>query len=166
MTSPGAATAAVALAALAVGAAACVGSDGSRPRSLAATAQHYTVRGEYSAVQLDRVDALSVVGGQVVLRGAPADLTVELPASADPQHPARHWALVSDAHVDGRRQITFTESESVTDVTIELPDGEAPVHFDVFAARQGGGEVLVFACGDREAGPPSLYGYVTIVKRT
>ena len=42
-----------------------------------------------------------------------------------------------------------------------LPDGDATVHFDVFAARDEG-EVLVFALGDRQAGQPSLYGHITI----
>ena len=50
------------------------------------------------------------------------------------------------------------------DITIELPDGLAPLHFDVFAGRAGG-EVMVFASGDRADGPPSLCGSLTIERR-
>lgn len=32
--------------------------------------------------------------------------------------------------------------------------------------RQGAGEVLVFACGDSTAGPASLFGYVTIGRKS
>ena len=110
---------------------------------------------------LDRVDALKVEKGRLVVKGAPADVVVNLPASADLERPARHWALVTDAHVDGHRLFVFTEAESVKDISIELPEGEAPLHFDVFATRDGG-EILVFATGDRQGGTLSLFGHLTI----
>jgi hypothetical protein len=131
------------------------------PYKLTVKSADYTVDGAYSRAKIDRVDAVRVDNGRLVLKGSPADLAVDFPASANPDKPARHWALVTDAHVDGRRLITFTEAELVKDVSIELPDGDAPVHFDVFAARDEG-EVLVFAVGDRQAGQPSLYGHIAI----
>ena len=131
------------------------------PRKLTVTSNDYTVDGRYAFAAIDRIDAVRVENGRLVLKGAPADLAVDFPAAANPDQPARHWALVTDAHVDGRRLITFTEAEHVKDVSIELPDGDAQVHFDVFAARDGG-EVLVFAVGDRQANQPSLYGHITI----
>jgi hypothetical protein len=138
--------------------------DSAGPHKLRVTSTDYRVDGSYSFVKIDRVDAMRVDNGRLFLKGAPADLAVDFPASAHPEKPARHWALVTDAHVDGQRLLTFTEAEFVKDVSIELPDSDAPVHFDVFAARDDG-EVLVFALGDRQAGQPSLYGHITIKHR-
>jgi hypothetical protein len=143
------------------GGAACERTVSVGPQTLTVDSKDYTVRGEYSAATLDRVDALKVERGRLVLKGAPADIVVDLPAAADLERPARHWALVTDAHPDGHRLVVFTEAESVKDVSIELPDGEAPLHFDVFASRDGG-EILVFATGDRQTGSPTLYGYAAI----
>jgi hypothetical protein len=140
--------------------AACQGPSAG-PHRLTVTSTDYAVDGSYTLVKIDRVDAVRVENGRLLLKGAPADVAVDFPAGANPDKPARHWALVTDAHVDGRRLITFTEAELVKDVSIELPDGDAPVHFDVFSAREEG-EVLVFAVGDRQAGQPSLYGHITI----
>lgn len=146
------------------GAAACERTAPVGPQTLTVTSKDYTVRGEYSAAPLDRVDALKVERGRLVLKGAPADVVADLPAAADLERPARHWALVTDAHVEGHRLVVFTEAESVKDVSIELPDGEAPIHFDVFASRDGG-EILAFATGDRLTGSPTLYGYAAITPK-
>ena len=146
------------------GGAACEQADPTAARTLTAASEAYTVRGEYTPAPLDRVDALKVEHGRLVLKGTPADVALNLPAAADLERPARHWALVTDAHVDGHRLFVFSETESVKDVSIELPDSEAPLHFDVFATRDGG-EILVFATGDRRAGTPSLYGHVTIKRK-
>jgi hypothetical protein len=142
--------------------AACQGPS-TGPRKLVATSNDYRVDGSYAPANIDRVDGVRVDNGRLVLKGAPADVIVDFPAAANPDKPVRprHWALVTDAHVDGRRLITFTEAEFVKDVSIELPDGDAPVHFDVFGARDEG-EVLVFALGDRAASQPSLVGHITI----
>jgi len=151
------------IAVLGIGAA-CERHAAAAPQKLTVTSTDYTVNGEYVSVPLDRVDGVKVEQGRLVVKGAPADVAVEVPPSADLERIARHWALVTDAHVDGHRLVVFTEAESVKDVSIELPDGEAPIHFNVFAARDGG-EILVFATGDRQSGPPSLYGYVLIQGR-
>ena len=143
------------------GAAACERTVPVGPQTLTVASKDYTARGEYSAATLDRVDALKVERGRLVLKGAPADIVVDHPAAADLERPARHWALVTDAHLEGHRLVVFTEAESVKDVSIELPDGEATLHFDVFASRDGG-EILVFATGDRQTGSPTLYGYAAI----
>jgi hypothetical protein len=142
-------------------AAACERHAAAAPQKLTVTSTDYTVIGEYVSVPLDRVDGVRVEQGRLVVKGAPADVAVDVPPSADLERTARHWALVTDAHVDGRRLVVFTEAESVKDVSIELPDGEAPLHFDVFATRDGG-EILVFATGARQSGPPSLFGYVVM----
>jgi hypothetical protein len=131
------------------------------PHKLTVSSNDYAVAGTYTLAKIDRVDAVRVEQGRLVLKGSPADVTVDFPATAISDKPARHWALVTDAHVEGHRLITFTEAELVKDVSIELPDGDAPVHFDVFSARDEG-EVLVFAVGDRQAGQQSLYGHITI----
>ena len=134
------------------------------PRTIIATSQVYAVRGQLAPIALDIVDALKVTDGRVVLRGGTVELTEPPPANADPQRPGRHWALVTDAHVGGARAVTFTEAESVTDFSIELPDGDAPIHFAVFAGRTGG-DVMIFASGDSRASSPSYYGSVTIERR-
>jgi hypothetical protein len=74
----------------------------------------------------------------------------------------RHWALVTDAHAGGHRLVTFTHSETVKDVSAELPDSEAPVYFLTFAKRSGPGEVLIVATGDRQAGAPPVFGQIVI----
>ncbi len=144
--------------------AACERHAAAAPQKLTATSTDYTVNGEYVSVPLDRVDGVRVEQGRLVVKGAPADVAVDVPPSADLERTARHWALVTDAHVDGHRLVVFTEAESVKDVSIELPDGEAPIHFNVFATRDGG-EILVFATGDRQSGPASLYGYVVLKRK-
>jgi len=149
---------------LMTGVAGCAGRSAG-PRTLKATSTDYTVHGEYAFVALDRVESLKVENGHLVLHGPPADLVLDLPPSVDPVRPARHWALVTDSHLDGGHQYTFSESESVTDITIELPEGQAPLHFEVFAGRAGG-EVMVFASGDRANGPPSLWGFLSIGRRS
>ena len=146
------------------GGAACARAVPAGARDLQVASADYTVRGEYSPVALDRVDALAVEHGRLVLKGSPADIVVNAPAAADLGRPERHWALVTDAHVSGHRLFVFTDAESVRDVSIELPDSEAPLHFDVFALRDGG-EILAFALGDRQAAAPSLWGYVTIRRK-
>ena len=151
------------IAVLGIGAA-CERHAAAAPQKLTVTSTDYAVNGEYVSVPLDRVDGVKVEQGRLVVKGVHADVAVDVPPSADLERIARHWALVTDAHVDGHRLVVFTEAESVRDVSIELPDGEAPIHFNVFAARDGG-EILVFATGDRQSGPPSLYGYVLIQGR-
>jgi hypothetical protein len=159
---------AAALAALGLAATSLIPGCGGRdvhphgPHPLTVTSQDYAVHGEYTSVPLDRVDVLAIERGRAVLKGAPADHAVDLPAAADPARPVRHWALVTESHTPGRRLLTFTHSELVKDVLVELPEGDAAVRFGVFADRDGIGDVLVFATGDRETGPSSLYGYVRI----
>jgi hypothetical protein len=142
--------------------AACAQSQSQGSLPLRVTSNDYVVRGEYRFVDGDRIDALTIENGRAVLKGSPADLAVDLPPAADPARPLHHWALVTDAHVDGHRLVIFTHSEAVKDVSVELPDGESPVRFAAFASRTGNDEVLVFASGDRKAGSPSLVGHVAI----
>jgi hypothetical protein len=155
-----AAALAISAAAAAVGCARRVEPSGTVP--LTVTSSDYVVRGEYRFVNRDRIDALTIENGRAIVNGPPADLAVDLPSSIDPARRVRHWALVTDAHVDGHRMITFTESEAVKDFSVELPEGDAAVHFAAFASRTGGDEILVFASGDRRTGSPSLVGHVTI----
>lgn len=155
-----------AVAALAVSAglvlAACAQAQPQGPLPLRVTSNDYVVRGDYRIVDRDRIDALTIENGRAVLKGSPTDLAVDLPSDADPARPLRHWALVTDAHVDGHRLVVFTHSEAVRDVSIELPEGESPVRFAAFASRTGNDEVLVFASGDRKSGSPSLFGHIAI----
>ena len=145
-------------------AAACSQPIPAGPRPIAVTSQQYTVKGEITPVTLDSVESLQVKDGHIVLHGPSGDVFEDLPADADPSKPTRHWALVTDSHVGGVRTVVFTEAESVTDVAVELPEGEAPLRFQMFASRRGG-EVLLLASGDRKSSSPSYFGYVTIKKK-
>jgi hypothetical protein len=156
---------AVAAALAAVSLTGCGGRSADGPHTITASSDVYTVAGQYSRVPLDRVDGLTIEQGKLMLHGAPANIAIDLPAGANPERPTRHWALVSDAHLEGRRLVTFTETESVTDFALDLPDGEAPLWFRVFD-RPAGGEVLVFASGDAKAGEPSIFGFVTIARKS
>jgi hypothetical protein len=152
------AAAAVSAAALA----ACARPDPQGPLPLTVTSSDYVVAGDYRLVDRERIDALTIEHGRAVLKSSPTDLAIDLPSAVDPTRPVQHWALVTDAHVGGHRLVVFTHSQAVKDVSVELPDGESPIRFAAFAARTGGGEVLVFASGDRKTGSPSLVGHVVI----
>ena len=128
------------------------------PASITGSSQTHKVRGQYAPLALDSIDAVSIRDGQLVLRGASGEATVDAPAGADLSRPTRHWALTTEATADGRRVVTFTHSQSVEDFTIELPEAAAELRYGVFSAP-GGGEVMVFAWG---GGGQSFWGHVTI----
>jgi hypothetical protein len=143
---------------------ACRPAPRSGPQRLVVRSANYAVEGDYRLVPLDRIDGVANANGALVLKGAPADLPIDAPADADLASPTRRWALVTDARVEGHRLITFTESERVEDVSVELPESDGPVYFASFAAR-GGGEVLVFATGDSGNDQARLFGHITIRPR-
>ena len=132
-----------------------------QPSPLSGTSQTLTVRGQYVGVEaLDRVERVSIDNGRLVLRGS-TTVTVELPPSADPTMPVRHWALLTETDLGRMRAINFTHDESLDEFTIELPASMAPLRFGVFAGRDGA-EVMVFAWGDNSR---CYWGYVTIARR-
>jgi hypothetical protein len=108
---------AVAAALVAVSLTGCRGGSADGPHTVAASSDVYTVAGQYSRVPLDRVDGLTIEQGKLMLHGPPANIAIDLPAGARAERPTRHWALVSDAHLEGRRLVTFTETESVTPIS-------------------------------------------------
>jgi hypothetical protein len=126
--------------------------------SLKGTSKTLNVQGRYSPLALDRVDTVSIKDGQLVVRGSFDSVTVALPAGADHTRPVRHWALVTEANVNGVRQLTFTHDQSLDDFTIEVPPTDAEVHYGVFEGPDGA-EVMVLTWG---ADAKCYWGYVTI----
>jgi hypothetical protein len=116
------------------------------------------VTGQYSPLALDTVRTVTMKDGQLVVAGSRESVTLPLPAGADAARPVRHWALTTEANVDGKRLLTFTHDESLDDFTLELQPTEAEMHYGVFAGPQGA-EVMVLAWG---AGSRCSWGYVTI----
>jgi hypothetical protein len=131
------------------------------PAPLAGSSTTVVVRGQYAPIALDRVDALSVEDGKLTVHGSAAKVTVDLPATVDVSQPTRHWALITEADTGRARAVTFTHEESLDDFTIELPPGNAPIHYGVFSGRTGD-EVMVFAWG---AESRSFWGYAAIGRR-
>lgn len=132
------------------------------PAPVTGESETMVVRGEYQPVAIDRVDALSVANGQLVVHGGRATVSVPLPPLADVAQPTHHWALVTERDTGRARAITFTHNESLDDFTIELPAADAEIRYGVFTGREGG-EVMVFAWG---AESRSFYGWVTLNRRS
>jgi hypothetical protein len=130
-----------------------------QPVAISGESKTVTVRGQYQAIGLDRVDRVSIESSKLVLHGSTASVTIDAPASADLKRPTRHWSLVTEASLaEGRRRsITFTHGMELDEFTIELPGSEAPLRFGTFTNPDG--EVMVFAWG---ADSRSYWGYVTI----
>jgi hypothetical protein len=132
-----------------------------QPGTIAGTSKTMSVAGEYTPLALDRVARVGVEEGRLVVHGTSSSVTVDLPAGADAGRATRHWALVTEANLqDGRRQLTFTHSESLEDFSIELPESEGSVRYGGFE-REEGGEVLVFAWGESSL---TYWGWVTIAR--
>jgi hypothetical protein len=132
---------------------------GAQSRALKGTSKTVVVDGEYSSLALDKVDTVSMKDGQLEVKGSFDSVAVTLPAGADAARPLRHWALVTDANVNDKRQLTFTHDQSLDDFTLELPPGDAEVHYGVFEGRDGA-EVMLLTWG---ADARCYWGYVTIV---
>jgi hypothetical protein len=134
---------------------------GAQSTPISATSSTHAVRGELVPVALDRVGRVSVDKGKLVLHGSLLTVAVDPPASADVSQPTRVWALTTEAHVDGKRVVTFTHSESVEDFSIELPGSDAELLYGVFPSKTGG-EVMVLAWGSETR---CYWGYLTIARR-
>jgi hypothetical protein len=126
---------------------------------LKGTSKTVVVTGEYSPLALDKVETVSVKDGQLVVTGSFDSVTLPLPAGAEAARPLRHWALVTEANVNDRRTLTFTHDQSLDDFTLEVPPGDAEIHYGVFEGRDGA-EVMVLTWG---ADAKCYWGYVTIV---
>jgi hypothetical protein len=132
-----------------------------RSGPLKGSSRTVTVEGRYSPLALDRVDAVSMKNGQLVVKGSFESVAVTLPAGADPAKPVRHWALITEANDDDKRMITFTHDESLEEFTLELPPTHADMHYGVFEGPNGA-EVMVLTWG----GDGKCYwGYVTILHK-
>lgn len=128
---------------------------------LTGTSKTLTVRGEYNAVALDRIDGMSIRDGRLALRGSATTTLVDLPPSADPTQANRGWALVTETNVGDQRSLTFTHETTLDDFSLELPGSEAPLRYGSLGGR-GGDDVLVFAWGTNSR---SYWGYVTIARK-
>jgi hypothetical protein len=129
---------------------------------LTGSSKTVTVRGEYAAVDLDRVDGMSLRDGRLALRGSSKTVAVDLPPAADPAKPQRGWALVTEATGDDKRTVSFTHETTLDDFSLELPASDAQFYYGGLTGRNGE-DVLVFAWG---ADSQSYWGYVTIARRS
>lgn len=116
------------------------------------------VTGQYQPLGIDEVAGVSLKDGQLVVRGSTEEATLALPPFVDTSQVIRHWALVTEAHIDGQKVLNFTHDQSLDDFTIALPDTDAEIRYGVFANR-GGGEVMVLTWG---AAAQCFWGYILI----
>jgi hypothetical protein len=128
---------------------------------LVGTSKTLTVRGEYTAVTIDRIDGMALRDGKLAVRGSQATIAIDLPPSADATKPGRGWALVTETSTDGRRSVTFTHETTLDDFTLELPASDAPLRYGSLAGKSGD-DVLVFAWGENSQ---CFWGWVTISRR-
>jgi hypothetical protein len=117
-----------------------------------------TVRGEYSAVEIDQIDGMSLRDGRLALRGSSTTTLIDLPPMADASNAGRGWALVTETAAGERRVLTFTHETTLDEFTLELPASEAPLRYGSLGGRNGE-DVLVFGWGQDGR---SYWGYVTI----
>jgi hypothetical protein len=128
---------------------------------LTGTSKTLTVRGEYHAVALDRIDGMTLRDGKLALRGSQATTAVDLPPAADPAKAGRGWALVTETVTNGHRSVTFTHETTLDDFTLELPASDAPLRYGSLAGKSGE-TFLVFAWGENSR---SFWGWVRIEKQ-
>jgi hypothetical protein len=120
-----------------------------------------TVRGEYSAVELDQVDGMSLRDGRLALRGSSTTTLIELPPMADATNAIRGWALVTETAAGERRVLTFTHETTLDEFTLELPASDAPLRYGSLGGRSSE-DVLIFAWGQDGR---SYWGFVTIARK-
>jgi hypothetical protein len=149
--------------------ASCVNASGAKASGNEAAAQELVgqsdnldVAGLYEPIVLDRVDHLSRNEDKVVVNGTSGSgVTVDLPREADTSQPNPRWRLVTESTAGNRRLVTFTHETTLDQFTIELPPGDAEIHYGAFLGRSGG-DVMVFAWGENWR---CYWGYVTIRKK-
>ncbi len=129
-----------------------------QPVPLVGFSKTLTVKGQYQPLKIDQVAGVSMKNGQLVVRGSFETVTVDLPPAADASTVIRHWALVTEAHVDNKRVLTFTHDESLDDFTLELPATDAEIRYGVFAGASGD-EVMMLIWGSNAK---CFWGHVAI----
>src|SRR5262249_53688821 len=119
-----------------------------------------SVRGQFTPLAIDEVAGVSLKDGQLSVRGAFASVMVPLPPFVDPSKVVRHWALITEAALEGKKLLTFTHDETLDDFTLEVPPTDAEIRYGVFEGREGD-EVMVLAWGKDAA---CYWGYVRIAR--
>ena len=127
---------------------------------LPAVSKTLSVKGQFTPLVIDEVAGVSLKDGQLLVRGAFASVTVTLPPFIDSTKVVRHWALITEAALDGKKLLTFTHDETLDDFTLEVPPTEAEIRYGVFEGRDGD-EVMVLAWGKDAA---CYWGYVRIAR--
>jgi hypothetical protein len=129
---------------------------------LQAASDKVAVSGEYTRINLDAVDRVSIDDGKLVVHGPSSSIAVDLPAVADPDQKNKGWALVTEGEGEGTRTLTFTHETSLDDFTITVPAADGPIAYGSLGARNGG-DVLLFAYG---SGSKAYWGWASIKPRT
>jgi hypothetical protein len=121
-----------------------------------------TASGEYKQVDIDSVERISIEGEKLVLHGAGASVTVDLPDNADPQQKNKGWALVTESEGEDSRTFTFTQETSLEDFSVTVPAAAGQLAYGSLGGRDGR-DVVIFAYGsDHKA----YWGWANVQKRS
>src|SRR3954466_7965844 len=101
---------------------------------------------EYSRIDVDSVERISIEDGKLVVHGANRSVTLDLPANADPEQKNRGWTLVTEGETDGTRTFTFTQETSLEDFSVTVPAASGQVAYGSLGGRDGK-DMVVFAYG-------------------
>jgi hypothetical protein len=125
------------------------------------SAAKYTVTGHFEPIEMNRVDSVAVEDGKFVVHGV-GIAKKDPPADADPAKPSGHWSLTTETAKGKNRLITFTHNETLDEFQIELPAGDAEVHYGTLKNKAGNADVMLMAWG---ADNRCYWGYVTITAK-
>jgi hypothetical protein len=125
------------------------------------TSAKFTVKGSFERIEMNRVDSVAIEDGKFVVHGV-GIAKKDVPGDADPSQPAGHWSLTTETSKGNVRTVTFTHDETLDDFQIDLPAGEAEVHYGTLKAKSGPGQVMLLAWGDNNI---CYWGYVTITPK-
>ena len=125
------------------------------------TSSKLAVTGEYTRVQVDAVDRLTLEGGKLVIHSPNSSVTLDVPAGADAQQKQPGWALVTEGEREDARSLSFTHEISLDDFSIDVPPSPGQVAYGTLSGKSGH-DLLVFAYG---SGGKCYWGWVDIGKK-
>lgn len=131
------------------------------PGDITGASAKFAVAGKYTPIAIDRVDSISVDNGKLTIHGSSTTLTEDLPAGADPSKPERHWSLTTESDTGKMRALTFTHNETIDELTLNVPRGNAEMHYGTLKDQKGN-DVILLAWG--ELGH-SYWGYATLTPK-
>ena len=131
------------------------------PVEITGTSAKFVVKGQYAPIALDEVQSLSIDNGKLVVHGAASNQMIDIPASGDAAKPDPHWALTTETDASGKHLVVFTQDMSTDDISIELPTGNADLHYGTLTGPNGT-DVMLLAWGAKSR---CYWGYLTIAPK-